>query len=59
MVAGNAIENSTTGDTFLHIYYVNDLNGDGDVSDTGEVVKVGISNTDFDLDTLTTGNFIQ
>jgi hypothetical protein len=58
VIAGNAtLDNSAANDTFMHIYFVHDANGDGDVSDTNEVVKVGITNTDFDLDTLTVGNF--
>ena len=58
VVAGNAtLDNTTANDTFVHVYLVSDLNSDGDVSDSGEVAKVMITNTDFDLDTLTTANF--
>lgn len=59
VLSGNAtLDNTTANDTLLKIFFVHDANGDGDVSDSNEVVAVGTTTVDFDLDTFTTTNFL-
>ena len=58
LAGDSASDAGAANDELLTIYYVHDANGDGDVADTGEVAIVGVSIVDFDLDTLTTANFV-
>lgn len=60
VIAGDTANDAgvAANNELLHIYYVHDANGDGDVADSNEVTKVGVSIVDFDLDTLTVSNFI-
>lgn len=59
VLTGNAtLDNTTANDTLLKIFFVHDANGDGDVSDSNEVVAVGTTTVDFDLDTFATTNFL-
>lgn len=58
VVSGDtAIDTGTADDENLYIF-LHDANGDGDVADTNEVTLVGQTVLDFDLDTLTTDNFV-
>ncbi|MDC3324490.1 hypothetical protein OAV52_03175 [Planktomarina temperata] len=58
VVSGDtAVDTGTADDENLYIF-LHDANGDGDVADTNEVTLVGQTVLDFDLDTLTTDNFV-
>lgn len=61
VIAGDA--GAPAANEVAHMYFVHDANGDGDVADADEVMKIatlddGVGATSFDLDTLTTANFI-
>jgi hypothetical protein len=57
VLGDTAVDTGTADDENLYIF-LHDANGDGDVADTNEVTLVGQTVLDFDLDTLTTDNFV-